>query len=93
MTNHEARLDRLALVYRRSDPVPTHPRWDYSALSLQEQYDLDQILARCRPPDPLDPHRRPDMSALSNQEVDRLADLMDRVVDRLPEPAAQATRR
>ncbi len=88
MSNHDKRLDRLAIVYRRPDPVPTHPRWDYSCLSPQEQYELAQLLERCRPPDPLDPHRLPDMSALTDEEVDRGAELMERVIDRSPEPAA-----
>jgi hypothetical protein len=88
MTSHDRRLERLAIAYRRPDPEPKPPRWDYSCLSPPEQYEFAQLLERCRPPDPSDPHRRPDLSALTDDEVERGAELMERVIDRSPEPAA-----
>ncbi len=78
MSNHESRLARLSVVYRRPDPVPAK-RWDNSALTPQEQFELAGLLERCRPPDPSDPHRLLTMSNLSDEEVDRGAELMERV--------------
>ncbi len=88
MSSHDTRLDRLSLVWKAPDAVPKKPRYDYSCLSPREQYELAQLLDRCRPPDPLDPHQLTDMSALSDEEVERAAELMERVIDRSPEPAA-----
>ncbi len=42
----DKRLDRLTLVYGARVHRDPGPQFDASALSLEEQYELDQLLAR-----------------------------------------------
>lgn len=46
MSNNDRRLARLRVVYGARVRETPGPRYDHSALSLEEQFALDQLLAR-----------------------------------------------
>ena len=78
MTNADKRLDRLSLVWKAPDAVPNKPRYDYSALSPQEQYALDQLLRWDEPHNAADRPNRP----MTAEEGRRLTELLGRVTYR-----------
>ncbi len=76
------RLDTLTKRYPYR-PAPT-PALDVSALTLEEQFELDTILAKLEGA-PEIANGRPDLSPLSDAELERLDDLAQRI--RVKEPA------
>jgi hypothetical protein len=83
MSTHDRRLDRLTQVYRQPDPKHTGA-WDYSALSLREQFELDQLLRWDEPTYRGDAPARP----MTPTERERLTELLDRVDYRPPMTAS-----
>ncbi len=78
MTNADKRLDRLSLVWKSPDAVPNKPRYDYSCLTPQQQYELDQLL---RWDEPHNAGDRPNR-AMTAEEDRRLTELLARVTYR-----------
>ena len=67
----DKRLARLTVVYGARVHRAPGPRYDHTALTLEEQYDFDQLLARdgCALPGeavagPLDPTERATLAGL-----------------------------
>jgi hypothetical protein len=70
------RLDRLHRHYTQRPQRP--PALDFSALTSDECFELDAILAKLEGA-PRRPNGRPDLSPLSDAELERLHELADRV--------------
>jgi hypothetical protein len=70
------RLDRL---HRHYPPRPARtPALDVSALTSEECFELDTILAKLEGA-PKRPNGRPDLSPLSDAELERLNELAERI--------------
>ena len=70
------RLDVLAKRYPRR-PART-PALDFSALTMEECFELDAILSKLEGT-PKRPNGRPDLSPLSDAELKRLDELAERI--------------
>lgn len=82
MSGIDKRLDRLTLVYRRSEP-PRPVTVIPGALTPREEFELDQLLARLG----RTANGRTDFSALSNAEFARFDDLYRRYTGVSPDAA------
>ena len=69
-TGLERRLDRIA-ASAAVTPAPAPVRWDFSCYTLEEQYELDQLLAKAPPL----ADGRSDLSVYTDDEIDALARL------------------
>jgi hypothetical protein len=70
------RLDALTKCYSRR-PAQT-PALDLAALTMEERFELDAILAKLEGV-PTRPNGRPDLSPLSDAELERLHELSERI--------------
>ncbi len=75
MSNHDKRLTRLQEVWRNPSPPRPSPAYDYSALTPQQQYELDQLLRWDEPHNAGDRPNRP----MTAEEDRRLTELLVRV--------------
>ncbi len=82
MATMEKRLDRLTLLYRRLEPPPPVTVVP-GALTLREEYELDQLLARVG----RQGKGRADFSDLSDAEFARFDDLYCRYTGVPPDAA------
>jgi len=62
------RLDRIAAA---APPAPAPVRWDVSCYTLEEQYELDQLLAKAE----ARKDGRSDLSVYTDDEIETLARL------------------
>jgi len=62
------RLDRIAAAV---PPEPAPVRWDFSCYTLEEQYELDTLLAKAE----ARPDGQTDLSIYTDDEIDALARL------------------
>jgi hypothetical protein len=81
----ERRLARMEVVYRRRERSMATTRYDTSALSPFEQYELDGLLAKIEQR-PRRPNGRPDYSGLSDDELDRMTELAEKMQEASHEP-------
>jgi hypothetical protein len=61
-------------------PIPAKPLPDISALTREEQYELDQLLAKL---EPIAPSGEPNLTVLAVAEQTRLAELLARIGETL----------
>jgi hypothetical protein len=73
------RLDRLHKVYQRN-PTQVAPMFNFSQLTPEEMFELDQILAKLQGVTPR-ANGPPDCSSLSDVELERLIALEARITE------------